>query len=132
MTTRPTTHQVQVRWPDVDALGHVNHSTVLAYLEVGRDAVLSACGIAAQDCVVRHCTIDYVREVRPQGPHVEYRFDDVVPGRTSIRVEERLMQVGETAVASAFVLVMWNGAEHAPRELTPAERDALLNLKKEL
>ncbi|MEU0896694.1 acyl-CoA thioesterase [Streptomyces massasporeus] len=125
MTTRPTTHQVQVRWPDLDINGHVTHSTVVAYLEVGRDAVLSAHGIPGRDWVVRHCAIDYARELRPRGPHVEYRCDGVSPGRTSLRVRERLMQDGETAVSAEFVLVMWNGARQTARELTTAERHEL-------
>ena len=29
---------VDVRWRDVDALGHVNHAVFLTYLEEGRDA----------------------------------------------------------------------------------------------
>jgi acyl-CoA thioester hydrolase len=31
-------HQVDVRWRDTDALGHVNHAVFLTYLEEGRDA----------------------------------------------------------------------------------------------
>src|ERR1700727_4103738 len=31
-------HPVEVRWRDVDALGHVNHAVFLTYLEEGRDA----------------------------------------------------------------------------------------------
>lgn len=40
-------HHVQVRWQDLDGLGHVNHAVVLTYLEEGRDAFLEACGSAA-------------------------------------------------------------------------------------
>src|ERR1039457_386426 len=31
-------HPVDVRWRDVDALGHVNHAVFLTYLEEARDA----------------------------------------------------------------------------------------------
>ncbi len=30
-------HRVQMRWRDLDGLGHVNHTVVLTYLEEGRD-----------------------------------------------------------------------------------------------
>ena len=43
--TAPTTHEVQMRWQDLDELGHVNHNVVLTYLEEGRDAFLGARGI---------------------------------------------------------------------------------------
>ena len=33
-------HRVQMRWRDLDGLGHVNHTVVLTYLEEGRDVFL--------------------------------------------------------------------------------------------
>ena len=36
----PAGHRVQMRWRDLDGLGHVNHVVALTYLEEGRDAFL--------------------------------------------------------------------------------------------
>lgn len=124
-------HSVQVRWPDLDGLGHVNHSTVLAYLEVGRDAVFASCGISGEDYVVRHCEIDYRGELRPSGSHVEYQFEGANLGRTSIRTVERLLDSeGHCVVEAIFTLVMWDQGARASRELTANERSELSSFEK--
>ena len=119
------TARVQVRWPDIDALGHVNHSATLAYLEVGRDAILTRLGIRPDAYVIRHCEIDYLSELRPEGGYADYRLDRLEAGRTSIRTTERLLCAEETAVSATFVLVMWDAATRTARELTGQERRAL-------
>lgn len=125
-----TSRQIQVRWPDIDALGHVNHSVVLVYLEVGRDAVLAEHSVAGADYVVRHCDIDYVSELRPTSGYAEYRLDGLVLGRTSIRLTERLVDAhGQTAVTASFVLVMWDTEKRMSRELTDSERHMLGKLE---
>ena len=50
-------HEVQMRWRDLDALGHVNHPVVLTYLEEGRDAFLAERGISRDEYVVGRCTV---------------------------------------------------------------------------
>lgn len=125
-------HIVQVRWPDLDGLGHVNHSTVLAYLEVGRDAALASRGISGADYVVRHCVIDYQGELRPSGPHVEYQCESVKLGTKSIRTVERLLNSeGHCVVEGIFTLVMWDPGARASRELTTEERASLSTLEKQ-
>ena len=130
--SRSDRHNVQVRWPDIDSLGHVNHSAVLAYLEVGRDATLISRGVAGEDYVVRYCEIDYLGELRPSGPHVQYRCEGIKLGKTSIRTTERLLNSeGECVVEARFTLVMWDGEVHGSRELTHEERTNLSDLTEE-
>ena len=52
-----TGHRVQMRWRDLDALGHVNHPVVLTYLEEGRDAFLKEHGIGREEYVVGRCSV---------------------------------------------------------------------------
>ena len=64
--TAASGHRVQVRWRDLDALGHVNHVVVLTYLEEGRDAWLEARGIRRDEYVVGRCTVtSAARSTRP-------------------------------------------------------------------
>ena len=58
-------HEVQMRWRDLDALGHVNHPVVLTYLEEGRDAFLADRGISRDEYVVGRCTVSYRGRDRP-------------------------------------------------------------------
>jgi acyl-CoA thioesterase FadM len=116
-------HEIQVRWPDLDGLGHVNHSAVLIYLEVGRDAMLASKQIPPDEYVVRHCVIDYVRELRPRSSHIRYQCTDRTLGTTSITLTETLLDDdGALAVAATFTLVMWDPAKRTTRKLTETER----------
>lgn len=125
-------HDIQVRWPDLDGLGHVNHSAILVYLEVGRDASLASRGICGDDYVVRHCDVDYRSEVRPTGSHVVYECERVKLGRTSIRTTERLLHPdGQCAVEATFTLVMWDSKARTTRPLTDEERAKLSSLEQE-
>ncbi len=54
-------HRVQMRWRDLDGLGHVNHTVVLTYLEEGRDAFLAACGVRREEYVVGRCSVNFKR-----------------------------------------------------------------------
>ena len=56
-------HQVQMRWQDIDGLGHVNHAVVLTYLEEGRDAFLAEHGISRDSYVVGRCSVEYLAEI---------------------------------------------------------------------
>ena len=120
---QPEEQEIQVRWPDTDQLGHLNHSVVLTYLEVGRDAVLARKGISPYDYVVRHCAVDYVRELRPRRPTVRYRLTGVTAGTTSLTLTEELLDdSGAIAVAATFTLVMWDRTRGTSRKLTDIER----------
>lgn len=123
---------VQVRWPDLDSLGHVNHSAILVYLEVGRDACLATRQILGDDYVVRHCEVDYRSEVKPTGPYVVYEWERAQLGRSSIRTTERLLDSdGQCAVEATFTLVMWDPRERSTRPLTIEERKKFASLEQE-
>ena len=58
-------HRVQMRWRDLDGLGHVNHTVVLTYLEEGRDAFLRRHGIRRDEYVVGRCNVSFLGEIDP-------------------------------------------------------------------
>ena len=61
-------HPVDVRWRDVDALGHVNHAVFLTYLAEGRDVFFTqTLGVDPLYVVVR-IELDLRAEVRLPGP----------------------------------------------------------------
>ena len=99
-------HRVQVRWRDLDGLGHVNHTVVLTYLEEGRDAWLEAHGIRRETLgqeLHRHVPVqvlvarapDVAHPAGPQAGHqLETREPHAGEGRQSMppgaaRVHER-------------------------------------------
>ena len=120
------THTVQMRWRDLDGLGHVNHTVVLTYLEEGRDALLARHGISRDEYVVGRCAVEYRGEIDPAFRSVDVHCAIAEVGTKSVRTSERILNPDGTAVVEAeFGLVLWDPDARASRELTDAERDAL-------
>jgi acyl-CoA thioester hydrolase len=119
-------HRVQMRWVDIDGLGHVGHGAALTYLEEGRDAFLAQCGISRRDYVVGRCEVTYHREIRPEHEHVEASCEVSRVGRSSLTTRERLLDDdGDVLVEAAFGLVLWDPERRAARPITDREREAL-------
>lgn len=56
---------IQVRWRDIDALGHVNNATIVTYLETARTELWRERfgGGTAIPFVVAHVEVDYRRQI---------------------------------------------------------------------
>lgn len=114
---------VQLRWQDIDGLGHVHHAAVLNLLERGRDAELRACGLGSTDYVVGRCSITYLREIRPRVEMVTVECTISEIGRSSFRTREKILdESGAVAAEATFGLVMWDREASAPRPITETER----------
>lgn len=119
-------HRVQVRWRDLDGLGHVNHTVVLTYLEEGRDAWLERHGIARDQYVVGRCNVSFQREIDPSSKAVTVHCDVSRLGRSSLTTTERIVDDhGATVVEAEFGLVLWDGRTRASRPISDSERAAL-------
>jgi acyl-CoA thioester hydrolase len=121
-----TGHRVQMRWRDLDALGHVNHPVVLTYLEEGRDAFLRAHGIGREEYVVGRCSVSFDGELDLSLESVTVECAVRELGRTSIKTAERIVDdAGDVKVEGEFGLVLWDPATRAPRPITETERASL-------
>ena len=119
-------HVVQVRWQDLDGLGHVNHAVVLTYLEEGRDVFLAEHGIGRDEYVVGRCTVNFNGEIAPGQREVAVRCSAVELGTKSITTAERILGPGgEAIVEAAFSLVMWDPGRRETRPISDAERASL-------
>jgi acyl-CoA thioester hydrolase len=119
-------HSVQMRWRDLDGLGHVNHTVVLTYLEEGRDAFLKDHGIARDEYVVGRCSISFNGEIDPAfgAVTVECEIDEL--GTKSVSTRERILDHnGEPVVEAEFGLVLWDPVARVSRAITDSERAAL-------
>ncbi len=120
--------QIEIRWRDLDAYGHVNHIVFLTYLEEARDEWLGrSLGDPAQvwNYVVARVEIDYRRELT--------LADDVVVatcaleriGSSSVRTLESVVtREGATAAEGRAVLVARDAESGRSRLLTGEERAA--------
>jgi acyl-CoA thioester hydrolase len=118
--------QVPVRWRDTDALGHVNHTVFLTYLEEGRDAFYAQTLDGELDYVVARIEIDLRAEVRHADRQVTVRIQAERLGTTSLTTRETILAPSGEAVAEARVVtVRWDPRQHKPVPFSEAERARL-------
>jgi len=123
-----TGHTVQMRWRDLDGLGHVNHVVVLTYLEEGRDAFLAEHGIDRDEYVVGRCSVQFNGEIDPEFEAVTVQCELRELGTKRISTRERVLDhAGNAVVEASFDLVLWDPAARASRQISDAERVALLS-----
>jgi len=120
--------RIQTRWPDFDALGHLNHAVYHVYLDEARDEALrnTVGDFDAWPNVVVHASIDYRREVALGVREIIVRTQIAEVGRSSVRFEQAIVTPdGELAAEAEAVLVAWNPETRRSREITPEERQRL-------
>jgi acyl-CoA thioester hydrolase len=125
-------HRVQMRWRDLDGLGHVNHTVVLTYLEEGRDAFLKDHGIRRDEYVVGSCNVSFKGEIDPAFETVTVQCAVRELGRSSVTTTERILgHDGEVVVEAEFGLVLWDPEQRGSRPITDEERTSLASSGKE-
>lgn len=121
--------EIEIRWRDLDAYGHVNHAVFATYLEEARDEWLErALGRDGDlwDYVVARVAIDYRRELTLEDDRVCARCGLGSLGTSSVRTREELtVGNGELAAEAEAVLVARDPKTRRPRPLTEAERARL-------
>jgi acyl-CoA thioester hydrolase len=120
-------HAVNVRWRDVDALGHVNHAVFITYLEEGRDAFYTEVLGGNPHYVVARIEIDLRAEVRYLARQVTVRIEAERLGRTSLTTREtvRTGPQDEAAASARVVTVRWDADHRKPIPFSEAERTQL-------
>ena len=117
--------RIDVRWRDLDMLGHLNQSVYHELLEEGRAGLFHE--IDALDAfVLARVELDYRAEVRRDHSPVEVVVRLGRIGRSSVTVEHDVVRNdGVVAAAGSSVLVAWDPAERRSRPLADDERDRL-------
>ena len=119
-------HPVDVRWRDVDGLGHVNHAVFLTYLEEGRDAFFKQTLGGEPDYVVARVEVDLRAEVRYPHRQVTMRLAVERLGTTSLTTRETILTPAREIAAEARVItVRWDRRARKPVPFSEAERARL-------
>jgi acyl-CoA thioester hydrolase len=122
---------VSIRWADIDALGHVNHTVFLNYLEEVRDAWLTFATqgrIARDEIVLARVEIDFLEPVVLADREIFGECRLVSIGNKSLRTAERLWRSsGEEVVRAESTSVLWDPQTSRSRALTEDERELLGN-----
>ena len=124
--------RVQLRWRDMDMLGHLNQSVYHELLEEGRGAFMTelirrtGSDHAHGAFVIVHVDLDYHREVRKDHGEVEIVVRLARVGGSSLELEHEVnLPDGTLAASGRTVLVAWDPVNRGKRTLTEAERVAL-------
>lgn len=121
--------EIEIRWRDLDAYGHVNNAVYLTYLEEVRDEWLErALGSDGDlwDYVIARVEIDFRRELRQADERVLARCRLARLGNSSVRTTEELATPdGEVAARAEAVLVARDRETGRARPLSERERAAL-------
>jgi acyl-CoA thioester hydrolase len=119
---------VEIRWSDVDAYGHVSHIAIVALAEHARsrwlDAVLES--DRTWDYAIARLELDYRAPLlfADRLAHVEILPERV--GNSSVTLKETLSAPDGRIVAEGrCVLVAWDAANARSRPLTGGERAKL-------
>jgi acyl-CoA thioester hydrolase len=121
--------QIEIRWRDQDAYGHVNNAVYLTYLEEVRDEWLErALGDSGDACgyVTARVAIDFRRELTQDDDAIVARLWLTRIGTSSVTTREEIVTVGgELAAEAEAVLVARDTETGRSRPLSDAERAAL-------
>lgn len=119
--------RIPIRWRDLDMLGHLNQAVYHELLEEARGALLASLGeVGSFAFVLARVELDYRSEVRHDHGHVDAVARVAKVGRTSITAEHEVrLPDGTVAASGSCVMVAWDGAARAARELSGPERAAL-------
>jgi len=121
--------RIQTRWPDFDALGHLNHAVYHVYLDEARDDALrrTVGDFTAWPNVLVHASIDYKREIALGIREVVVRTEIANVGASSVRFAQSVLGAGgEMAAEAEVVLVAWDPETRRSRLISADERRALV------
>ena len=129
----PFETEIQVRFRDIDAMGHVNNVVYGTYFEMAREALFrEAFGVAeATDFtfILARLEMDFRRQVRYED-RVRVGLREGEVGRTSFSFEYRLEAAGELAAEGRSVQVCYDYAAKAKAPLSEAFKTRLASLRK--
>ena len=136
------THQLEVRFRDCDAMGHVNNAVYLTYLEEARISHWRATGLAAKTSdsatppdvpgvILARVEIDYRRPAK-HGDVLTVQLGVAAVGRTSFTYEYEITDAAGQLIANArTVIVRFDYAANKPVPISEDIKEALTRVLRE-
>ena len=122
----PRVHRtpIQLRFADIDMLGHVNNVAYASYVETARVEFLRSLGEEVTSIIVAHLALDYRRPVHVgRALSVDTWVEKI--GRTSVTLQQVVWADADRATDVRSVLVFYDYARGAPMPVPDAMRAAL-------
>lgn len=118
---------VEVRFRDLDTMGHVNNALYATYLEEARTAYyrdVIGVSLPGVDTVLAHLSVDYRAPIELEDT-VAILLDVPDVGETSIPMEYEVRADDEVAATAETVQVMWNRDAGGSRPVPDAWRERI-------
>jgi acyl-CoA thioester hydrolase len=115
---------IQLRFADVDMLGHVNNVAYASYVETARVEFLRSLGGEVTSIIVAHLALDYRRPVHYGATLAVDTWVEKV-GRTSVTLGQVVWAGTDRAADVRSVLVFYDYERGAPKEVPAAMREKL-------
>jgi acyl-CoA thioester hydrolase len=104
---------IQMRFADTDALGHVNNGSYIVYAETGRLQFLAVLGGAVRSLILAHVAVDFRRQVVfGEAVSVETWVERV--GTTSVTLQQIVRASGAVAAEVRSVVVSFDYKAQRP------------------
>jgi acyl-CoA thioester hydrolase len=116
--------EVQMRFADTDALGHINNGSFVIYAETGRLEFLKVLGSAVRSLILAHLSVDFRKQVRFGEPIVVETSVERV-GTTSVTMRQAVLANGAVAAEVRSVVVYFDYDAQRPQPWSPELRAAL-------
>ena len=119
-----TSIDLQVRFGDTDALGHVNNAVYASYAELGRIDYIARVGLPATGFILARLAMDFRRQVK-LGEACRITTQIVRVGTTSMTMRQVMYAAEEVACEYEAVVVWFDYRTNKPVPI-PAEQRALI------
>ena len=126
----PFSHPIEVRFRDLDAMGHVNNAVVVSFMEQARfqwwRAFLGGRKFQEEGFLIARTEVDYRRPIL-LGDDVRVELRCTRVGSSSFELAYRLTKGlgGELFAEGKTIQVMLDFAANRPKNLEPGTRDWL-------
>jgi acyl-CoA thioester hydrolase len=123
----PFVHRDEVRFRDLDGMGHVNNAVFLTYMESARLAYFRSLGLDGnplEAVILARAEVDFLSPIE-LGEQVEVGVRAGRIGTKSFDLEQEVRAGGRLAAEGRFVLVAYDYAAGSSRELPPEWRELL-------
>lgn len=115
--------EIQMRFADTDALGHVNNGSYIVYAETGRLSFLHILGGAVRSLILAHVSVDFRRQVVfGEAVSVETWIKHI--GTTSVTLQQNILAGGIIAAETRSVVVFFDYDTQRPKPWTAEARAA--------
>ncbi|OGG94483.1 MAG: hypothetical protein A2527_01355 [Candidatus Lambdaproteobacteria bacterium RIFOXYD2_FULL_50_16] len=123
--------QIEIRFADLDAYGHVNNAVYFTYLETARVKVFTQNFVDFMNegmfFVVAHAACDYKKPIRLEDGLVTIKFDIKTKGRTSFEVDYELLgPAGQLFATAKTVMVALDAKKGTPMAIPEGMMNRLL------